>query len=60
MKLKQRDWTEQERRLGTVDTQLLQQDKIVRATLLAIAIFGVVALAVVVGYLVLLPSLAGR
>ena len=60
MKLKQRDLTEQEQRLGTVDYQFSQQDKMVRATLLATAIFGVAALAVVVGYLVLLPSLAGH
>jgi hypothetical protein len=60
MKLKQHDWTEQERRLETVDSQLSQQDKIVRATLLATAIFGVAALAAVVGYIVFLPSLSGR
>jgi hypothetical protein len=52
MKLKNRDWTEAERRLKAVDTPLLQQDKTVRAALLTVVIFGMAALAGVVGYLV--------
>jgi hypothetical protein len=52
MKLKNRDWTEAERRLKAVDTPLLQQDRIVRATLLTLATFGVAALIGIVGYLV--------
>jgi hypothetical protein len=51
MKLKNRDWTEVERRLKAVDTPLLQQDRTVRTALLTIVIFGVAALAGVVGYL---------
>jgi hypothetical protein len=52
MKLKNRDWTDLERRLEAVDSPLLQQDRIVRAALLTIAIFGIAALAGVVSYLV--------
>jgi hypothetical protein len=52
MKLKNRDWTNGELRLKTIDTPLLQQDRTVRAALLTIAIFGVAALAGIVGYLV--------
>ena len=52
MKLKNRDLTERERRLTAVDTPLLQQDRLVRAALLTIVLFGVSALAGVVGYLV--------
>jgi hypothetical protein len=52
MKLKNRDWTEAEQRLKAVDSPLLQQDRIVRAALLTIAIFGIAALAGVVSYLV--------
>jgi hypothetical protein len=51
MKLKQRDWTDVEHRLKAVDSPLLQKDRIMRAALLTIAIFGVAALAGVVGYL---------
>ena len=57
MKLKDRDLTERERRLKAVDTPLLQQDRLVRATLLAIVLVGVAALAGVVGYLVRLSLL---
>ena len=52
MKLKDRDLTERERRLKAVDTPLLQQDRIVRAALLTIVLFGVAALAGVVSHLV--------
>jgi len=45
MKLKNRDWTDVEQRLKAADSPLLQQDRIVRAALLTIAIFGVAALA---------------
>ena len=45
MQLKNRDWTDVEQRLKAVDSPLLQQDRIVRAALLTIAIFGVAALA---------------
>ena len=51
MKLKDRDLTERERRLKAVDIPLLQQDRIVRAALLTIVLFGVAALAGVVSYL---------
>jgi hypothetical protein len=51
MKLKNRDWTDGELRLKAVDTPLLQQDRIVRATLLGIVIFSVAALVGVVSYL---------
>jgi hypothetical protein len=53
MKLKNRDWIEGERRLGDVEAPLLQQDRISRAILLVITIFGAVVLAAVVGYLAL-------
>jgi hypothetical protein len=52
MKLKNRDWTDVELRLKAVDTPLLQQNRTVRAALLTLAIFGVAALAGIVGYLV--------
>lgn len=52
MKFKDRDLTEREWRLTAVDTPLLQQDRLVRAALLTIVLFGVAALAGVVGYLV--------
>ena len=56
MKLKDRDLTERERRLKAVDTPLLQQDRLVRAALLTIVLFGVAALAGVVSDLVSLSS----
>ena len=59
MKLKNRDWTERERRLKAVDTPLLQQDRIVRAALLTIVLFGMAALAGVVGYLAWPHSILG-
>ena len=59
MKLKNRDWTDEELRLKAVDTPLLQQDRVVRASLLAIAIFGVAALAGVVSYLACPSSVPG-
>jgi hypothetical protein len=40
MKLKNRDWNEVERRLGATGSRFLQEDKRVRAALLAIAVFG--------------------
>jgi hypothetical protein len=52
MKLKNRDWTDVELRLKAADTPLLQQDRIVRATLLTIVIFGMAALTGIIGYLV--------
>ncbi len=60
MKLKNRDWTEGERRLGTVGSRLEQQDRIVCTALSAIIVFGVAVLAVVAGYLVCLSWLPGR
>ena len=51
MKLKNRDLTERERRLKAANSPLLQQDRIVRAALLTIVLFGVAALAGVVSYL---------
>ena len=51
MKLKQRDWTEGERRLTAVPPPL-KQDRMTRAVLLAVALFGVAVLAGVVSYLV--------
>ena len=52
MKLKNRDLTEREQRLKAANSPLLQQDRLVRAALLAIVLVGVAALAGVVGYLV--------
>ena len=51
MKLKDRDLTERERRLNAANSPLLQQDRLVRTALLTIVLFGVAALAGVVGYL---------
>ncbi len=59
MKLKNRDWTDGELRLKAVDTPLLQQDRIVRATLLGIVIFSVAALVGVVSYLAWPSSIPG-
>jgi hypothetical protein len=59
MKPKNRDWTDVEQRLKAIDTPLLQQDRIVRATLLTLAISGVAALAAIVGYLVWPYSIPG-
>jgi hypothetical protein len=53
MKLKQRDRTEGEQRLTAV-SQPLRQDRMTRATLLAVVFFGVAVLAGVVSYLVCL------
>ena len=53
MKLKNRDLTEREQRLGATDSQLLQ-DRIVRTGLLAIVTFGVAALACMAVYLIYL------
>jgi hypothetical protein len=52
MKLKNRDWNEVERRLGATGSRLLQEDKRVRAALLAIAVFGLVVLAGIAVYLI--------
>jgi hypothetical protein len=54
MKLKNRDWTDGERRLGAADFQLLPNTRIVRTTLLAIAAFGLAALAWMAVYLICL------
>ena len=51
MKLKDRGLTEREQRLQAAGSPLLQQDRIVRAALLTIVLFGVAALAGVVSYL---------
>jgi hypothetical protein len=59
MKLKNRHWTDVEQRLKAIDTPLLQQDRPVRAALLTLAIFGVAALAGIVGYLVWPYSIPG-
>jgi len=56
MKLKQRDWSEHERRLAAAPKPG-QQNDMVGVSLLITAVFGVVALAAVVGYL-LFSSLA--
>ena len=53
MKLKNRDLTEREQRLGAAGSQLLR-DRIVRAGLLALAVIGVAALAWMVVYLLCL------
>ncbi len=57
MKLKNRDWTEGERRLGAADSQLLPDNRIVRAALLAIAACGVAVLAWMAVYLICLSPL---
>jgi hypothetical protein len=59
MKLKNRHWTDVEQRLKAIDTPLLQQDGTVRVALLTLAIFGVAALAGIVGYLVWPYSIPG-
>ena len=59
MKLKDRDLTERERRLKAADSPLLQQDRIVRTALLTIVLFGMAALAGVVGYLAWPYSILG-
>jgi hypothetical protein len=53
MKLKNRDWTDAERRLGAADSQILQ-DRTVRTGLLALAILGMAALAWMAVYLICL------
>jgi len=59
MKLKNRDQTELERRLQAIDSQFVQQDRIIRAATLAGLIFGVVVLATVASYLVCLSWITG-
>ena len=54
MKFTNRDWTDMERRLGVADSQLMPDNRIVRATLLAITAFGVAALAWMAAYLICL------
>ena len=51
MKFKDHNLTERERRLKAANSPLLQQDRIVRAALLTIVLFGVAALTGVVDYL---------
>jgi hypothetical protein len=58
MKLKNRDWTD-EQRLKAIDTPLLQQDRTVRAASLTLAVFGVAALIGIVSYLVWPYSIPG-
>jgi hypothetical protein len=59
MKLKQRNLTDSERRLAAVSQPMQRnQDRFVHTTLLVTVVFGVVALAVVAGYLIwLTPTL---
>ena len=54
MKLKNRDWTDVERRLGAADPQILQEDRTVRTGMLALVVFGVVILAGMAVYLICL------
>ncbi len=54
MKLKNRDWTDVERRLGAADSQLLHDNRLVRAALLVITALGVAALAWMAVYLICL------
>jgi hypothetical protein len=56
MKRKNRDWTEVEQRLGAGGSQILQDNGMVRATLLAIVTLGVAVLAWMAVYLVCLSS----
>jgi cell division septal protein FtsQ len=51
MKLKNRDWTEQEQKLRAASAPILQQARTVRTALLFIVIFGAAALAWVIAYL---------
>ena len=53
MKLKNRDWTDVERRLEATGSQILQ-DRTVRTGLLALAILGMAALAWMAVYLICL------
>jgi len=59
MKFKDHNLTERERRLKAANSPLLQQDRIVRAALLTIILFGMAALAGVVGYLAWPHSILG-
>jgi len=52
LKLKNRTWADQERRLARADARFLQQDRTRRAALLVSTIFGVAVLAAVASYLV--------
>jgi hypothetical protein len=54
MKLKNRNWTDAERRLGAADSQILQEDRTVRAGMLALTVFGVAVLAGMAIYLICL------
>ncbi|MBL0403705.1 hypothetical protein JKG68_06995 [Microvirga aerilata] len=56
MKLKNYDWDDLERRLGTTDSRLVRDSRSVRAALLALAVFGVAVLAGVAVYLVCLSA----
>ena len=61
MKLKNRYWTDVERRLGAADSQFLQEDRSIRAALLALATLGMAVLAGMTVYLVCLsPPLEDR
>ena len=51
MKVKDRDKNELERRLQAIDSQFVQQDRLIKAATLGGIIFGAAVLAVV-GYLV--------
>jgi hypothetical protein len=54
MKLKNRDWTDGERRLGAANSQFLPDNRLVRAALLAITAVGLAALAWMAVYLICL------
>ncbi len=54
MKLKHRDWTEVERRFGATGSELMQEDKTVRAAFLALAVSGAAVLVGMAVYLIFL------
>ncbi len=54
MKLKDRDWTEVERRFGATGSELMQEDKTVRAAFLALAVSGAAVLVGMAVYLIFL------
>jgi hypothetical protein len=56
MKIKTRDWTDVERRLEAADSQLVQDNRRVRAALLTIVILGGAALAWMAVYLICLSA----
>jgi 1,4-dihydroxy-2-naphthoate octaprenyltransferase len=60
MKLKHHAQDEMERRLQAIESQFVQQDRITRAAMLTVLIFGAAVLAIVGSYLVCASWILGR